>query len=733
MTSSASTDEAGRHPNVSDHLRWGFRLVWRGKWLIAAVGMVVLGLAVAYLWRSTPLYTAQVTLVIDAVEPVDAPLERDPARFRLTEANVATEVEVIHSASLAARVIERLGLEDDPEFNAALRPPTMLRRFREWLAVDELLRSAFPDRQEMPEQAREQMRRSAIVGTFLSRLNVRNLRRSYVINLQFTSESRQKAALVANTVADMYVLERLEAGLSEARQTSAWLSRRLDELRREVLAAERAAEDYRAEHGLRQRDSRQNSVTEQQLTELNSRLVLARAELAQRQARLRQVQSLSGSRSVDTSADVLQSPLIQRLREQEATLLRELSEIGRTYGDNHPRIIGIKADLGELDRKIDQEIRRIAASLSNEVDVASAGVRALQGELSALSARTDTARSSEIRLRELEREAEASQHLYETFLARFKRDAEQERIQRSNARIVAAANIPTGASHPRTLRVLAGALLTSILLGVGLVFLLDRLDDKVRSADDAERVTGLQTLAMLPRHRGKRADAVIAEEPRSRLADAVRNLRNALLARPFTGSGGRVVAVTSSIPEEGKSFVGLSLARLLGRSGGRVLLIDADLHRPRQHLVFDRPRGPGLVDVLNGRLAPADAILADVDTGLSLLPAGESEGTAEDILGVPDLLRRLKADYDWIIVDGPPMLAISDARVLAGNVDNVIYLVRWGHTSRDAVRNGIRIARDSGAPLLGVAVSMVDTRRHARYGYADYGTQYERYRAYYSS
>lgn len=717
-----------------DQLKWALRLLWREKLIIAGIVLIFLALTLAYLSKATRLYTASASVVIDAIEASDTLIERESARYRLTEANVVTESEIIASTTLARRVIDRLGLENDPEFNLALRgEPTLAAQIFQTVHP----RTWFPgwgggeSALENDPQLRQDIRNTRIVRRFMSRLSVKPLRRSFVVTIQYVSEDREKAALIANTIAELYVLERLEASLEQSRLTSAWLGERLQQLRMEVLAAEQAVVTYRAEQGLTRTGERGLTLSDQQLTELNSRLILARTDLAQKRARLAQAQALQRGRGVETATDVLQSPLIQRLREQQVSLERELSEALKTYGDRHPRIVAIRADLEEFAIRLRGEVDKIAVSLENEVLVAQAGVRTLEAELGGTRQVTDDSRQAEVRVRELERNAEASRLLYEAYLARYKRDAEQDRIQRSNARIVSPAVVPMVASSPASARILLLMLVLGLVVGTALIFLLDMLDGKIRSAEEAEHITHLPTFAMIPRVSGRNPQDALLSDPRSRFADGLRSLRNALLVGG-TRESRKVIVVTSSVPEEGKSVLSLSLARLLAQSGEKVLLIDADLHRPRQQAMSGSGDVDGLIEVLRGERSPEQVIVTDPRTGLAMMTAGDVRKLGEHALNVPELVAQLRDSYDRILVDAPPVLAIADTRFLAKSADAVLYLMRWGSISRESVRNGIKILRDSGAPLIGSVITMVNTRRHLRYGYADYGAQYERYRAYYT-
>ncbi|WP_207459216.1 Wzz/FepE/Etk N-terminal domain-containing protein [Azospirillum sp. SYSU D00513] len=720
--------------------RWAWRLVWRSKHLILACMALVMVPTVLILQQTTPRYTATAQIVIEAPETNDVLSERAVmmSRQRLTEAVVQTEAELIGSAMLARRVVEKLRLDQDPEFNAKLREPKPLAAFlaklnpMSWIPASWTARK--DDREGLGPTAREDIERAAIVRGFSSRLAVKPQRRSYIISVQFVSEDREKAALIANTVAELYMVDRLEASFEEARRVSGWLGERLETLRRDVVAAENAVEQFRSEHGLRRQSERQATINDQQLSEINSRLVLARTDLSQKQARLDQVRVLLRTRgSVDTSSDVLDSVLIQRLREQEALKSREMSEALKTYGERHPRMLGMRADLNDLRGKIANEIEKIGSSVSNDVEVAAAGVAALERELNGLRRQTNVAGAAEVRLRELERQSEATKSLYEAFLARFKREAEQEHMQRANARIVSPADIPVGPSSPASRSILGVALLFSLLGGIALVFIIDRLDNAVRSSDDAEELTGLPTLALIPFEGGRRDRPAleVLERPRSALADGVRSLRTAL--HMGEDKSARVILITSSVPKEGKSFVSLCLSMLFSRVDDRVLLIDGDIHRPRLHTALGVEGDRGFVELLAGDCKAEEVIQRGIGGALDFLPAGRYRKDIEVIQEAPveALLAELLKSYDRIIIDSPPVLAVADTRTLARLADRVVYLVRWNATPRDAVRNGMKLLRGAGVNLFGVVLSQVNQRKHARYGYGDYGQYYGRYREYY--
>ena len=720
-------------------LRWSWRVLWRGKPLVIACLILVITPVVLYLQQIPPRYTAEARVMIEAPEARNPLDERASVRTWLSESLVQTEADLLASNVLAQRAVRKLHLENDPEFNGRLREPKPFFVALSWLNPMTWL-PASPEPQEaepLSAPVRERMELAGVTGAFLGKLTVAVSRRSFVITVHYSSESREKAALIANTMAELYVDDRLETSFEEARRVSNWLGERLETLRRDVNAAETAAETYRAAHSLRRAGDQTPTLKDRQLGELSSRLVIARSELAQKKARLDQARGLNRSGGgVEATTDVLQSQLIQHLRSEESRLQTEMADALRTYGERHPRILGYRADLEAVRAKIAHEVEKITGAIANDVESQAASVRSLERDMDTTRQQTDVAGEAEVKLRELERQVQASRAVYEAFLARFKREGEQGHIQRANARIISAAEIPGGPSYPNKAFSLMVALFAALSGGIGLVFLLDRIDDAVRSADEAEALTGVPTLAMIPLHRGNTGQPAedILQRPRSSLADAVRSLRTAVdVGRGDSGDGRRILLVTSSVPREGKTFASLCLALLFAKAYSRVLLIDGDVHRPNLFRTIGVDGARGLVQVLNGEATVDEVIQRGVGGSLDFMPAGLSPNIAE-VISEPQmrkLLEELIGKYDRIIIDSPPVLAVTDTRVLARLVDRVIYLIKWNATPRDAVRNGIRLLTGFGCSVHGTVLSQMNQRKHDRYGYGDYGYYYGRYRDYY--
>jgi capsular exopolysaccharide synthesis family protein len=358
----------------------------------------------------------------------------------------------------------------------------------------------------------------------------------------------------------------------------------------------------------------------------------------------------------------------------------------------------------------------------------------LRESLNQLQKSTGVQGQDEVTLRQLEREAEANRTLYENFLTRFKQTSAQEDMQQADAHIVADAQVPATPSFPRKSMLTMLALMLSLMAGVVLAFLLERLDNGFRDPDQIERLTGVPFMGLVPAIVG-RAQDIVVQKPVSSYSEAIRSVRAAL---NFTNVDNppKVVLVTSSVPKEGKSVFATSLARSVARSGGRSLIIDCDLRHPTQAGLLSAPKSLGLLSYFSEGVDPARLIQVDEMSHVHYLPVWEGATNPQDLLGsqqMKSLLDGLRDKYDLIVLDAPPVLAVSDALVISHIADATLFLIRWAETPRQVVLGAIKLLKTQGAGLSGFVLSRVDVRQHAKYGYGDVGYYYGRYGSYYGS
>lgn len=726
--------------------------LWRRKWLIVLVTLLLATVTTAVVYAITPLYTSSVRLMFEQprVNILPGLIDQTPA----TE-----QMQVIGSRVVAERVIDSLDLRFDQEFNPNLRPPTVLAQFvgrirnfelPAWVSPAiseglEIFRATEPEGSMIApvgdEPLRNRLLQEQVVDAFLSKLTVDTVPQSNVIEISFVSEQPAKAAAIADAVAEAYLEHRLEVKFEDIQRSSNWLDERIAELRAQVQQAETALEDYRRTSGLLE-STRGGEGAEGQVAELNTQLILARTDRGEREARRDQVRRLlqGGGEGLARAAEILNSPLIDSLLVEQVALERRVADLSQIYGERHPQLLSARAELEEMELKIEQEARRVADGLDAEVNVARERERRLEQGLREIEGSIAETQQASVMLRALEREANAARNLLETFLEQAQQLRSQDDIgtQRNEASIIAAAAIPRFPSHPRKTLALAAAIVVGGVLGVLLALLLERFDSVFRSAEQLEETMGLPVLTSIPDLRRNRQfrkrglPAYLVERPNSAAAEAIRGL-NARMMHLSGDNRGIVVQFVSAEPEEGKSSLAITSAQQHARAGRKVLLIDADFRQSTVAKTFAIAASPGLSEVMAGQVPLAEAICQDRDSGLHVVTTGRSVPAAHDMLvggHFTRLLNEAREHYDLVVVDSPPVLSLTDASVIAGVVDRSIFVVRWGKTRRQTAVYALKQLAAAGGTVLGAVLSFVDVKRAANYTYGDaerYGAKHQKY------
>lgn len=697
------------------------------------LGIVLLFSALAALWllQATPLYTATTHLLLADQKNKVLDAQEILSGLGSDSATIQNQTQIIKSWALSDRVIRKLKLGADPEFSPS-------RQSGEWFSGLNVLSWFSAPKVDEPEVRTASGTPSASLQKFQAGLNVSIQGRSSVIAVSFTSASPMKAAAIANAIADQYIVDQLETKFEAAKRATSWLNERLGELQEQVRAAEVAVERYKAENGLTIAKDGQ-SLTGQQLSELNGQLILARSNLAEQEAKYRQLASLAASgRGVDSVGQVMASSIVTTLRAQQAELIRKEADYRSRYGERHPLMIALLDEKRNLNLKIDEEVRRVLASQQNEVAVARARVASLEGSLNQMKGSTDTENNARIKLRELEREAESGRTLYQNFLARFKEVSDTDQVQTPDARVIAPAAVPTQPSFPNKVVVLSVAIIGSLMLGIVAAFALDAMDAGFRAGADVEKALGLSNLAVVPTVTGvKSVQDRIVSKPLSAYTEAIRTLYAGVQLSDVDHPP-KVLLMTSSVPNEGKTSTSVALARLAAQGGQRVILVDGDLRHPSVAKAFDPNRKPeaGLIEVLSGKRDLQSVLIRDSMSDLQYLPIVAPPANPSDLItseAMRRLIEGLEQAFDLVVIDAAPVIPVSDSRLLSRLVDKVVYVVHWDKTPREAVINGVKMLRDGGAQIAGTILNHTDLRRHAIYGYGygygtySYGSYYGKY------
>jgi len=638
-----------------------------------------------------------------------------------------SEIDILTSRAVIDRVVDKLNLTDDPEFN------TQSGSWKTWLNLSSLFSSK--DKTEEDRQEEIQKEKTATAKAVQDKLVVSNDGRSASIFLSFASRDPKKAAKIANTVAEEYLVDQLEAKYEVTARANKWLSDRLTTLRQQVESTERVVEDFRQKANLIQIDG--GTVATRQMEEINTQLISARAATSQAEARFRGARSMvkSGG-SIEGAADVLSSPLIQKLREQEAEVRRKEAELASRYGERHPNMINARAERDDLERKIREEVQKILKSLESEVDVARAKEQQLQIDLDRLESKAGSELKDTVQLRQLQREADANRTLYESFLGRFKQTAAQQEMQLPDTRIIAHADLPVYPDFPKKwLFLIAGALLGGVF-GVVAAYMVEFFDRGYRTAPQLEDNTGLPVIGQIPSLKSisdRPPEDYVVDKPLSAYSESLRTVRTAIHFSNVDHPP-KTVMVTSSAPAEGKTTFCLSLARSLAAAGNKILLIDADLRRPRVARLLEIAADKrDLSSVLAGETTLADVLRHDtLVPRLDVIPAFGRAPNAQDLLGsnqMKRLIQEVGQKYDLVIIDTPPILAVSDAAMVARYVDTSLFLIKWASTSRDTVVQALKQLKGFDCRIAGLVLGQVNMNEMASYGDGYHSHKYSEYYA----
>ncbi len=741
------------HEPSGDELDWFalLRTLWRRKVFLATFVLLTLGLTAAYVSRLDPKFEAEALVMLSEQGPqIVADIPEILPSLPVQEDGVESQLLLIQSRNMAEKLVDALNLHLLPEFNPELRPK--VQGIEQWLDPFRWLPAVILDRlprawadtlatasldDEMTDQQKAALLRAEIIENVMENIIAEPARSSTVISVKFISTDPELATLGANTLAKLYLAEQLEMKQTAARRAQEFLENEIARLRESLSQAEQAIEEYREKSGLS--DAQPD---EQQLAGLTSQLVLSRTERAEVEARLRQVERmLRSDASLEAAAQMLESPVLADLRAREIELSRELAELSSEYGERHPRMVNLRAELTNIQDRKQIEIRQIAQRLRDEVQVLRSREATLEANIERLKNQLGSHNRAQIVLEAMERDAEADRELLETYINRVKEITSQQKAQEPDARIISNAVIPEEPTYPQRKLIFGVALLGALLGGSLAVFGLEQLDNTFRSSEQIEESIGLPTLGLVPaiggreKRYGSPQDYVL-DNPNSAFGEAVRSLRTAMLLTSI-GAPPKTILLTSSVPGEGKTSMAMCLARIHARSGRRTLIIDCDLRRPRLHELTGVANQSGLSDVLLRQRTLDEVVHSDERSGAYFIPAGPTVPDPAAVLASEQMRRLLKdaaSRYDLVLLDSPPVLSVSDARVLSQMVDKTVFLVHWGKTRRTDVMMGVKQLVESGADMAGLVLSRVNVRKHARYGYRDSGYYYDgKYTKYYQS
>jgi len=698
-------------------------------------------LAFAYCLTTPSSYTATATMLIDMRK---AQMFQQQPVLTDTTADaglVQTQVEVLKSQNISLAVIKNLHLTEDDEFVG--HGSGLFGIILDGLA------SIFDSKDARSEAA---LTRRALQN-FDKRRSVNRLGITYAMEVSFRSLDPDKSARIANAIVDAYINDQMDAKYEATRRASVWLQGRIAELRSQASVADKAVVDFKDKNNILNTGSR--LLNEQQLSEINSQLVMAHASMNESKARLNQIQEVMKQEVPDGSmADALKSEVIIKLRGQYLDLAAKESIWSAKYGANHQATINLRNQMQEVRRNIADEMQKIAESYKNDYEIAKTREDSLQASLASAVSQSQLTNQAQVQLRELESNAQSYRSLYDSFLQRYMESIQQQSFPISEARLISSATRPLGKSEPNSTLIVTGGMLCGLLLGVGLALFREVADRVFRTARQIEDTLHVNCLATLPKlkqaapdqaeiksvwhNQGQVAEVAIGanyryviEQPFSQFSEGLRSLKVAMDLEALSKSN-KVIGITSTLPSEGKSTIATNFASLIAHSGGRALLIDADLRNPSLSRALATPGQRGLVEIIADQISSAEAIWKEESTGLSFIPTGQTSNLlhTNEILRSPMLqhaVTELRKYYDYIIIDLPPLVPVVDTRTTTSFIDSYVYVVEWGQTKIDVVEQGLAESREIYERLLGVVLNKADTGilgRYERYRSKSYYKKY---------
>lgn len=644
----------------------------RRRWLIIAiVGLAAAAGLFAFLMLRTPVYSATALLIMNPRQERIIENEAVVGQLPLQGAAIDSEIELLKSSALLEELGAALGVGDGTGA-------------------------------------------TQIGGS----IDVRRRGTTYVIEIEASSTDPERAQLIANTYADVYITSQINQRVDTAQRANSWLSRRLAELREDVQAKESAAETFRVQSGML--SAQGSTLPEQQITNIQTQVLQAQAALAAAEARYRQVADLRATGAgLESLGAAIDSETVQTLRNREAEIAQRQSDLELRYYETHPAVQSVRAERRDIEAQIEREIQRAIANLRNEVSEKRAELETLRASLRDATVNLSDNSSASVRLRELEREAAASREVYESYLQRYQEIADQDQLNSSDARLLAYAGLPTRPSWPNLRIALAVAIAVGLLLGVGAGVAVEIFDQSVKNADDLESQVGYPAISSIPaitarmmrqmppseRHPG----GYLIGRPMSAFTEALRVLRTVIVYSKLDFSV-KVVAVTSALPGEGKTTISVCLARVAAMSGQRVILIDCDLRKQSINDVVDLNPEIGLLQVLAGEAPWRAAVVRDPSSDADVLPVATSGFTPRDVFGseaMERLITELRGHYDLIILDSAPILAVAETRILVQQADTTVIVARAGKSAIGAVRTAVAQTVSAGGKVLGIALNCV--------------------------
>jgi polysaccharide biosynthesis transport protein len=709
------------------HLRDYLKVIDKRRYTVYTFFIVVFIIVLIGTFSATPVYMASTKVLIEKRE--STPLVTNYGYMSYDPDFYETQYQIIKSVPVAKRVVQMLDLEKTYGAKGANNGFSLGGTVSGWFRDLSSLIFGREERKSSVAEAENSDARTDVLAKMISGgISVTPVKDSKIVTISYMSSNPELAKSVANTVAQAYIDELLDLNMSSTQHMLKWMTSKAEEEKKKLDDSERSLQEYIKSQDLVTNQNKMAIVPEQ-ISQLSSQLVTAETKREEMETLYNQVKEVSGSPGkAETVSAVANDPTIQSLRQQILQAEQKIMDLSQKYGKKHPLMIRAKEDLNVLKTKKEQEIKRVAASIKNEYDLAKSNENNLKRMLSEAKGQAINVNEKFIEYDMINRDVETNRQLYEALIKRIKEQNITEQIQTTNVMIVEKADTPASPVKPRkALNVLLG-LIVGLFGGVGTAFFLEYLDQTVKSPEDVETKLGVPVFGLIPlfSSQDRPIESAVIDNPTSTFAENYKAIRTSLLLSAAEKPPKHIL-LTSAGPEEGKTVTSINLATAIAQSEYRVLLVDADLRRPRIHKVFKIDNSKGLSTYLAGA-SDMDIIHEGPLPNLHIIPSGPIPPNPSELLGsgrLSEMVGQLGGRYDIVIWDSPPLLTVVDSLILGKVLDGSIIVARAGKTTYELLGKSLKSLGDLNANVFGVVINAFDLKKNNYY--------YSRYHNYYYS
>lgn len=724
---------AGYGPAITGdaHLLDYVRVLHKHRWTAVAAFVVVFGATTVYTFTATPIYGARTQILIENENPNVVKFEEVYEQNKTTIDYYQTQYRILQSRLLARRTLDAEKLWDHAEFAGSRNSAGGFTNPVSWFRF---VRGFFTESASSPESVAagdgESATQSRVIDRFLRGLTVSPVRNSRLVDVSFRAADPQLASRVANALAKQYIEQNLEFKFLATQEATNFLNARTAEQRKALEKSEQALQQYREKTGAMALEDRQNIVI-QRLSDLNAAVTRARTDRIEKESVYNQIRTIQNDRAaVDTFPAILTNGFIQQLKVQLNDLQRQKAQLAEKLGARHPDMVKVDSAIETTEARISAEVQKVVQALRNDYLAAQTNERSLQASLDQQRAEAQELNRASIQYGALQRDATSNQTMFAGLLERSRETGISGELKTSNIRVVDEAEVPRRQASPNVRNNLTFGFFGGLFLSIGLAFFFEYLDNRIKTPDEIKGHLGMAYLGMIPAidTKAMTGSPLINNGAPLDFAEAFRSIRTNVLFSS-ADAGPKSLVVTSTGPGEGKSTVSANLALSLAAASQRVLLIDADMRRPKVHEVFRTRLEPGLSNVLVAEAKASEAVKKVPSPNLWVLTAGKQPPNPAELLGskrFEDFLGSLVEHFEWIIIDAPPVLPVTDASVAAHKASGVIFVVGAEMTSRGAAKAALEQLDNAKAAYVGAILNKVDLRRNSYY-YSHYHKQYASY------